>query len=764
MFKKYPSLFLLILVAAGIIFADLVRPPGWLFLFLCLALAVTGLAFLNRLAINKALVFFGLSLFCFSAYHFGIRFYEFGPNHITKFVSERKHFQIFGRVADWPDLKTSRTEIKIAVDSLGSGHKTPVKGSILLKISDTTTAFQRGDRLEFYGTIYPLRGKSDPGSFDYSRYLKLQGMFGVVYLPTVLEVRVDRSRRFGLIGLVDKLRAAINDSFIRNLSPSSAALASGILIGETREIPDEIYRRFRDSGTLHLLAVSGSNVALIILFMVLLMRPFSIKRKQRAIILICGVFIFALLSYGEPSVVRASLMASLVLIATIIERRFDLNQIIATAALIILLFDPAQLFGVGFQLSFATAWGLIFITPKIVGLFKSSQNKIWFRWLVIPLLVSLVAQICSAPLIAYYFDRVPAISVAANIVIVPLVSLAVVGALILCAVDLIWPLLGLFFGSLIDGVLRLVMFFLEVFGEEGSLIISTADITGAGVLIIYAFLLLSTLALYNKPARRIAISAAVVLLNFALSFAIVSAATADEQKEYLQAFNIPGGTAVVLGNPDGVTPAMVITGIQSRDYPMDERIFETALSAMDVTNLEKIIVMSAEYGAVDDLIRLASKMKTRQVYVYEGLSRSFSDVRANMTGINQHFEIIPFGNKFPIERTTGMYLSERGVSIDFDLANVDIVRTLDTSLQKIKSNGSNHLLIIGSYNPIKPQDIDLPASSPYPQIICSRIEQRSSLLSSNSLDERVYSIESQGPCQINVPSDSAGSFEIESIH
>jgi len=383
----------LVLVTAGIIFADLVRPPIWLFLFLCLVFAVTGLAFLSRSSMHKVIIFFGLSLFCFSAYHFGIKFYQFGPDHISRFVSDKKYYQIFGRVADWPDLKTNRTEIKIAVDSLGRDHKAPVKGSILLKISDTTTAFQRGDRLEFFGTIYPLKVKSDPGSFDYGRYLQLQGMFGIVYLPTVLEIRVDRSRRSGLIGMVDKIRAAINDSFSRNLSSTSAALASGILIGETREIPDEIYERFRDSGTLHLLAVSGSNVALIILFMVLILRPFSMKRKQRGMILISGVFIFALLSYGEPSVVRASLMATLVLVATIIERRIDLNQIIATAALIILLIDPAQLFNVGFQLSFATAWGLIFITPKISGLFKQFQNKLWFRWLVFPLLVSLVAQI-----------------------------------------------------------------------------------------------------------------------------------------------------------------------------------------------------------------------------------------------------------------------------------------------------------------------------------------------------------------------------------
>lgn len=752
------------LVAAGIIIADFLRPPGWLFLFLCLALVVTGLACLSRLSNNKALLFFGLSLFCFSAYHFGVKFYEFGPSHVTRFISEKGRYQIFGRVADWPDLKTNRTEIKIAVDSLGSGYRTPVKGSILLKISDTTTAFQRGDQLEFYGTIYPLRAKSNLGSFDYSRYLQLQGLFGIVYLPTVLEVRVNRSSRFGLIGLVDKFRNAINGSFKRNLSPTSAALASGILIGETREIPDEIYRRFRDSGTLHLLAVSGSNVALIILFMVLLMRPFAINRKQRTIILMAGVFVFALLSYGEPSVVRASLMASLVLIVTIIERKFDLNQIISTAALIILLFDPAQLFNVGFQLSFATAWGLIFITPKIVGLFKQFQNKIWFRWLVIPLLVSLVAQVCSAPLIAYYFDRVPAISVLANIIIVPLVSLAVVGALGLFVVDLIWPVLGLFFGSLIDRLLGLVKYFLELFGEKGRLIVSTSDMSGAVVIIIYSFLILFSLALYNKSARRISLALAILLANAALVFSVVGGTTQKVEREYLEIFNIPGGTAVVLRNPGGGTPGLVITGIQSRDYPLDERIFETALSAIDVKILERMFVLSAEYGAMDDLMRLAHKMKTRKIYVNESLSKSFSDVKAKLTDISHSVDIVPFGNKLPVENDAGVYLTGGCVLLNFEKAGVQITNNVESWDRTNASNLSNPALILGSYSPLKEQDVELLASSPYHRIICSKIEQASSLLSSNSLGERLYSLESAGPCRVYVPSDGDDSFIIESIH
>lgn len=763
MFRKYPSLCLLAVVVAGIVAADFSHLPSWLSLFFCLVFAVLGIVFLNRANSHRALLFLGSSLFCFAAYHFSIKVFEFGPNHISRFVSEKKFYQVFGKVADWPDLKVNRTEIKVAVDSLGRDQMRPVKGCILLKISDTTTAFQRGDRLEFLGTIYPLRANSNPGSFDYAKYLQLKEVFGLVYIPTPLDIRADRSRRLGIIGIVDRMRKALTDSFERNLSPVSAALASGILIGETRDIPDEVYRRFRDSGTLHLLAVSGSNVALVILFMILVLRPLSLKRKQRSIILIISVFVFALLSYGEPSVVRASLMASLVLLATILERRIDLNQIIATAALIILLIDPAQLFDVGFQLSFATAWGLIFITPRITGLFKTAQNRLWFRWIVFPLAVSLVAQMCSAPLIALYFDRVPAISVVANIVIVPLVSIGVVGALLLFLIDAIWPIMGLFFGSIIDTLLRVIAYFLELFGERTSLVIRTVDLSALAVVLIYIFLVLTTLALFNKFFRRIIVAAVVVLLNLGLTFSVVGAAVRHDVLNCLAVFNIPGGLAVILSPTAGRSPALFITGIQSKPYPLDERIFESALASLGIEKIDKLIVLSAEYGAMDDVLRLASKMGTKDLYVNQPLIRSFGEISYNYTDFEKNVELKTFGSSRLENGAPGIYLSALYVSLNFGVSEVVIANDQNVEgAQQVSGNGLRSL-ILSSYNTINTLAFEKIDHTQLSAIICSKIDQQSTSHFSANASCQIYSIESQGPCRLFIPGDSTDSFKVEPI-
>jgi len=279
--RKYPSVFFLGFVVLGIIVADLSRVPVTWFLGTTAVVLMAGLIALHRHHRVMATIMFGCTLGLFSAFNYGIRLYDTGPNHLSNVVTSQTYYHLFGEVVDWPDLKIDRTEITVRLDSLTDDHVRSVQGAVLVKVSDTTTALQRGDRVEFYGRIYPVPEGTGQYRFDYSRYLRLRGIFGIVYINTLLDVRVDRRNTWGIMRQVDRLRNLIRDSFRTNLSETSAALASGFLIGETRDIPTDIYRFFRDSGTLHLLAVSGSNVALVVIFFVILLRDHEENHHQR---------------------------------------------------------------------------------------------------------------------------------------------------------------------------------------------------------------------------------------------------------------------------------------------------------------------------------------------------------------------------------------------------------------------------------------------------------------------------------------------------
>ena len=516
MLKKYPAFWFLSFIITGIILADFSRLPAWVFLVLTFIFFIVGFTQLNKE--NKAIItsLFGLTICFFGAFHFSIKHYDTGINHISNFTDNSQKYHIYGSVTDWPDLKVDRTEIKLSVDSIQLERAYYTNGNIIIYLSDTTTKIQRGDRLEFYSRISPVRGGKISSSFNYQRYLNLKNIFGAVYLSTLLDVRIDKGNRLGVFNIVDNVRNQIRNCFYTNLSPSSAALASGFLIGETRDIPTDVYRNFKDSGTLHLLAVSGSNVALVLFFFILLMRPFSISRGRRAIILLGAVLLFNLLSYGEPSVLRASVMAILVILAGIIQRRYNLNNIIALAALIILIWEPSQLYDVGFQLSFVIAWGLIFTLPPLAKFFERYKNRFWYRWLIFPLLVAIVAQVYSIGLIALYFNQIPIVSPLANLIIVPLVSVAVVGIMILLGANLIHPILGSLFGSWLNLLLELILKIVNFFGSNSMPLIKLSEVSVVLIVLLYIILVLGVFSITLIKLRRFTLILFLLILNLIL--------------------------------------------------------------------------------------------------------------------------------------------------------------------------------------------------------------------------------------------------------
>ncbi len=725
--REYPSLFLLLYVVAGILLADQLRLPSWPSLLvgvICLLLVFYSV---HGGRPRMTAVAIGLSFCAMSAFHFSLNHVDIGPGHLSRVASSKQVYHVYGRVADWPDLRSDRTEIKITVDSLRSGRTLPVYGAVILKITDTTTALQRGDRVEFKGRIYPVeQGRHRTGKFDYGRFLNLKGVQGVVYLPTVLGVRVDSRSDVGYLGIVDDLRSYISVSLKHNLTPVSAALASGFLIGETRDIPADVYTMFRDSGTLHVLAVSGSNVAVVVVFFLFVLRPFRLSRNRRSVILLGVIILFAGVCYGDPSVVRASVMASLVLIVRILGRRYDLNNIIALAALILLLFDPAQLYDVGFQLSFVTAWGLIAFVPRLTALFETYHGRVWYRFGVFPLLIAVVAQLCSTPVIAFYFERVPVISVFANIVVVPLAGVAVVAILALLTSGLVLPLLGTFVGSLVDPFLRLIVWLLRLMGGESMPVLNTGELldgsVGLGfVLLAYLLLMLGFWSIRSLRARRCGMIVAAIALNLVLVRAVWSGTDADSAT--LSLHSVPGGVAGVIGYPERDVCDLVLTGLARKKYSIDETILSPMLQREGFKRIDRIFVLSADYDALGDLANLARRLDANCVYTTARLCGSLHDVIRARDSSRTPIEIVCAGKSECEREAFGLFVSGSGIIVRTREIEVCLVDRVSADLVEPDTTVDNRVLVIGSrWHPSAADWIDLRAAG-FTSICCSKVEQ-----------------------------------------
>ena len=314
-----------------------------------------------------------------------------------------------------------------------------------------------GRQVTLTGVLEQAQDKRNPGGFDYRAYLARQGVDGIIDAKGLL--RIGDQRGFLFLRWIEALRIRterVIDTIYTGASTTEpslhAQLLKGILLGKRSDLPTETLDIFRNSGTFHVLAVSGLHVGLIAMFCYFGFRCFRLPQRVLCLLTIAAVLIYACLIGFRPSVFRASLMAILFLFATVIDRDSDLFNLLAFAALVLLLLNPLQVWDVGFQLSFVAVAAIVYFVPKMERPLRrlweqtddaASQQSISLptkfrnaavKWLVLSYLVTLAAQIGTAPLIAYHFYRTYPLGIIVGPFAVGLVSLIVgVGMVSVCA-------------------------------------------------------------------------------------------------------------------------------------------------------------------------------------------------------------------------------------------------------------------------------------------------------------------------------------------
>lgn len=221
------------------------------------------------------------------------------------------------------------------------------------------------------------------------------------------------------------LRRRIHRDFGATLTGEPEALLKGLILGERSDLPHQTLAAFADAGTVHILAVSGFNVGLVVLIYFLFFRSMGLSPTLANLLLVPLLIVYAGLTDFTPSVVRATIMAVIFIIGFLLERESSLYNLLGLAALVILLLWPQVLFDLSFILSFAATFGVVFLAPRFYGLFPEQVRKSrWGLWLLLSLFVTLSAQMFSTPLILQSFYRLSLVSPLANLIILPLVTLA----------------------------------------------------------------------------------------------------------------------------------------------------------------------------------------------------------------------------------------------------------------------------------------------------------------------------------------------------
>lgn len=291
-----------------------------------------------------------------------------------------------------------------------------------------------GDAISITAGLRPPMGPALPHGFDFARYFYFRDIGAVGYGLPPWKV-VAQGKEPGIAADFSNWRVAITERILKTLGPETGGVAAGLITGDARAIRDADFTTLKASNLYHIIAISGEHMMVIagVIFISLrllaLLLPgrlaFRPAIKPMAAVVTLGLVTAYLFVTGLPvSAVRAYVMIVLVLLAVMLRRQVDPVRSLATTALLMLIADPANLLDPGFQLSFAATLAILSLVES--ALRNPPEGNWWLYGLHLfsaMLLVSVVAEAATAPLVIAQFNTISPYGVMANMIATPLVSL-----------------------------------------------------------------------------------------------------------------------------------------------------------------------------------------------------------------------------------------------------------------------------------------------------------------------------------------------------
>jgi competence protein ComEC len=334
-------------------------------------------------------------------------------------------------------------------------NSTPLKGKILLNISKDSIPqnIKPGMQLLVPGKLTNIAEPLNPYRFNYRKFMQKQKVEKQLQLrKTELQILPHTEKR--LLTHISNFR----EQLIQNLSEAKfskdeLAIIQALLLGQRQDISKEIYDEYAAAGAIHILAVSGLHVGIILLILNWLFTPLNYLKNGlvlKTIILILLMWGFAMLAGLSPSVVRAVTMFSFIAIGMQMRRKTSVLNSLFISLFILLLVNPYFIFQVGFQLSYLAVFAIVTIQPKLFKLWQPKFKIVKYFWSLFT--VSIAAQIGVLPLSLFYFHQFPGLFFLSNLVVLPVLGLILglgILVILLALLNLLPAILAEIYGNLI---------------------------------------------------------------------------------------------------------------------------------------------------------------------------------------------------------------------------------------------------------------------------------------------------------------------------
>jgi len=366
------------------------------------------------------LTFFGIGIFTYQ-FHDHKNFKTHYTHHLDS--SEKATATVMFRVREV--LKSTAYHDKYSVDILQINNQS-LTGKTLLNLPKDTLydPLQVDDILVSATGLQDLKAPLNPNQFDYKAYLKKQYIYHQIFTDRDQLLPI-RSEIHTLLGYAANLRRAINTELkSKHFKADELALLNALLLGQRQDISTEIYDSYSKAGAIHILAVSGLHVGVILYVLNLLFKRLDYLRHGKlikTILIVLLLWSFAVIAGLSASVTRAVMMFSVVAIGMNLKRPANIYNTLVISMFFLLLFKPMFLFDVGFQMSYLAVLAIVSMQPWLVKLWQPESWILKKIWQILS--VTLAAQIGVVPISLFYFHQFPGLFFLSNLVIIPFLGL-----------------------------------------------------------------------------------------------------------------------------------------------------------------------------------------------------------------------------------------------------------------------------------------------------------------------------------------------------
>jgi competence protein ComEC len=434
---KTPFFRLFLFLVSGILLYNLHLPQWFLLIpfvgaFLFLLLHLVTLKVKNNYSFRW---FFGSGIFLFilgigyavSYYYIQKLAYQL-PDAETVYMVE---------LTDNPIEKEKTVIAKVNILKEIAENHTPntLEGKALIFIAKDSNALQlnHGDKLVVSTQFAAPKNKGNPEEFDYVSYLHRQGINATAYAKKGDWKKIGENTAFSVRRKASESRAYLLNVYKRyGIHNDEYGVLAALTLGYKNALSEELREGYSVAGGMHVLAVSGLHVGILYVILAFLFAPLSRWKNGKvlaSLLVLTFLWGYAFITGLSASVVRASIMFSLINLAKLSRHKAQIFNTIFLSAFVMLLFNPNYLYDVGFQLSYSAVLGIVYFQPKFSRLFFFKNKLLRWSWELV--CVSVAAQLVTFPFGLYYFHQFSTYFLLTNFLVIPAASVIIYGAIIL---------------------------------------------------------------------------------------------------------------------------------------------------------------------------------------------------------------------------------------------------------------------------------------------------------------------------------------------